>query len=288
MKDFITAYEVVNEIRMTRSQYAGCFLIVEGEITDLRVYGRFIDPGSCQIIPAHGKENALRALEILENDDFNGVLTIVDADFWRLEGEEPTSPSLFITDAHDLEAMMLSSPALEKLLAEFSSTNKLDKFTQNRGSSVRQVLLDSGRPFGYLSWISDRQSLSLTFEDIAFSRFIDQASLAVDVVSMIRTVKNKSGRHDLAEEELKDAIDQVASATHDPWDICCGHDLVCILSLGLRRTLGSNQASEVKPELLEKFLRVAYEAVFFFRTELFQSLKAWEVANQPFRIFPPA
>lgn len=286
MKDFITAYDVVNEVRMTRSQYVGCFLIVEGEIADLRVYGCFIDPKSCQIFPAHRKENALRALEILENDDFTGVLAIVDADFWRLEGEEPASPNLFITDGHDLEVMMLNSPALEKLLGEFGSPDKLYKFAQNRGSTVRQVLLDSGQPLGYLRWISGRQGSSLTFEEIVFSRFIDQASLALDVVSMIRTVKNKSGRHDLSEEELKDAIEQVADAVHDPWDVCCGHDLVCILSIGLRRTLGSNQAGEVKPELLEKFLRVGYEAVFFFETELFQSLKAWEVANQPFRIFP--
>ena len=78
-------------------------------------------------------------------------------------------------------------------------------------------------------------------------------------------------------------------AEHYKGAIHCGdetHDLVCILSVGLRSALGSNRASDVKPELLQKFLRVAYEAAFFFETQLSSSLLAWEAANQPFRVFP--
>ena len=101
---------------------------------------------------------------------------------------------------------------------------------------------------------------------------------------MIRTVKNKSQRHDLAETGLQDAIGDVADDTHDPWDVCCGHDLICILSVGLRKALGSNSAGDVEPELLEKSLRRAYEAVYFFETQLFQSLKAWEGTNRPYRV----
>lgn len=286
MRDIITAYDIANEIRMTRSQHAGCFLIVEGEVTDLRVYRRFVDSRSCHIVPAYGKENALAVLQILGNDAFAGVLAIVDADFWRLDGVKPESPNLFITDAHDLEAMMLNSPALDKLLAELGSPDKLEKFAQDRGGSLRQELLEIGRPLGYLRWISDRQNLSLKFEGIVFSRFVDRTTFTLDVTGMVRMVKNKSGRHDLEDKDLRSRIAQVMNPNHDPWDVCCGHDLICILSLGLRKVLGSKDAHEAKPELLEMVLRVAYEVTYFSGTQLFQSLRAWEADNQPFQIFP--
>jgi len=288
MKDTITAHSIANEIRMTRSQFSGCFVIVEGKTADLRVYGRFFDSEACQIIPAHGKDRALEALEILENHNFAGVLAIVDADFWRLEGRVPKGQNVFITDGHDLETMILKSPALEKLITEFGSTEKLENLSQNRGKALREILLELGRPLGYLRWLSKQRNLLLTFEDIPFSKFIDR-TYKLDTGAMINSIKNKSGRHDLAEVDLQSEIRAIEDVVgHDPWDICCGHDLVCIISLGLRTALGSNQANEVRSELLQKVLRAAYETAFFLETELFQSLLTWQAANPPFTIFPKA
>jgi len=285
MRDLIDAHEVANDIRMTREQYSGCFLIVEGRASDLRLYRNLIDQESCQIVPAHSKENALTVLEILENENFFGFLVIVDADFWRLEGKHPSSPNLFLTDTHDIETMMLKSPALEKLLGEFGSTRKIGRFVNDHNKSVRQALVEGGQVLGYFRWTSSLQNLGLTFENIAFAQFVDRDTLSVDTSQMIRTVKNKSQRHDLVETILQHAIDGVADDTHDRWDVCCGHDLICILSVGLRKALGSNSARDVEPELLEKSLRLAYEAVYFLETHLFESLRAWEAANQPFRVF---
>ena len=131
MRNYITADEVASTIRMTRPQFSGTFLIVEGQTADFRVYRRLIDPKQTKITPAHNKDNGLAALKILEDADVDGVVAIVDADFWRLEGLEPTSPNLFITDRHDLETMLLESPSLEKLLDEFSSEQKITDFTAN-------------------------------------------------------------------------------------------------------------------------------------------------------------
>ena len=38
MRDLIDAHEVANEVLMTREQYSGCFLIVEGQASDLYGY----------------------------------------------------------------------------------------------------------------------------------------------------------------------------------------------------------------------------------------------------------
>ena len=286
MRNYITADDVANGIRMVRAQFSGTFLIVEGQTADLRVYKRLVDSERAQVTPAHNKDNTLAALKILEEADFAGVVAIVDADFWRLEGLDPTSPNQFITDTHDLETMLLESPVLDKLLDEFGSAQKITDFAANNNMDVRQALLVAARPIGYLRWVSQRGDLSLKFEGIVFSRFIDHDTLHIDISELIREVKNKSRRHDLDDNDLRNKIDQLTDPQHNSWDICCGHDLVCILSFGLRSILGSNNTNKVEPEALERLLRTGYESAYFLSTQLYCSLRGWETSNPPFRIFP--
>lgn len=286
MRGYITADDIANEVRMTRSQYSGCFLIVEGETADLRLYGRFIDRDVCQLVPAHGKENALAALQKLENETFGGVLAIVDADFWHLEGQQPASSNLHLTDTHDLETMIMKSPALEKLLIEFGSSKKMERFIQSRGKKTIEALLENGCYLGYLRWLSLKRKLSLTFEGLAFHRFVNEKAFTLSVREMVKTVKRKSQRHDLNEKDLEIAVLEMRESGHDPWQVCSGHDLVHLLSLGLRHVFGSNQAQQVDPELLERFLRGAYETAYFLETKLFRSLETWQAMNPPFRVFP--
>jgi hypothetical protein len=285
VRSYLDPEDIANEIRMTRSHHKGSFLIVEGKVADLRVYQRFIDPEACQIIPAHGKDNAVNTLRILEYDNFDGVLAVVDSDFWRLESKEPTSVNLFVTDTHDIETMILKASVVHRLLDEFGSYAKIQNLTEKRGKSVYEMLLESGRPIGYLRWVSQQQGLALAFENLNFRRFVDDDTLAVDTDRLVQEVKNKSGRHDLQNEGLRTAIAEATDDRHDPWDVCCGHDLVQIMSVGLRKSLGSNDANDVKPDLLEKILRIAYEFPHFSDTQLYVSLKAWEAANSSFRLF---
>ncbi len=285
MKNDITAQDIANEIRMTRSQFNGSFLIVEGETADLRVYGRLVDREICQIIPAHGKENAVNSLSILDGEEFVGVLAIVDADFWRLDGKEPQTTNLFITDSHDLETMLLKSLALEKLLDEFGSKGKMDRCVQKKGLNIRQLLLDIGRPLGYFRWISQRDGHALTFAGVVYSKFVDRRTLSLHVPKMINTIKNKSGRHALDDNRLQNLINDAVDEKHNLWDVCSGHDLVRILSIGLCQVLGSNKQDNVNPEMLEKFLRTGYETIYFYTTDLYKSLKNWEQDNSPFRLF---
>src|SRR6056297_2104977 len=84
MKKYLTADDIANSARMMRTQYRGSIMIIEGS-TDMRLYKRFVDDRKCRLIPANGKENAIKVIEILERSGFEGILTIVDADFWRLD-----------------------------------------------------------------------------------------------------------------------------------------------------------------------------------------------------------
>jgi hypothetical protein len=276
--------ELANEIRQTRSSLNETFLITEGTV-DKRFYKQLIDNESCRVYVAYGKQNVIRTLEILDNDGFNGVIAIVDADFDRLEGIEPNSVNIFMTDTHDLETMILISRALEKLLTEHGSEQKIKSVTETRGKDIRQILLDAGIKIGYLRWVNEKDNLSLKFEGIGFHEFIDENLLTLNLVKMIITIQNKSDRRDIKIEDIQERLNQLSNPDHDSWDVCCGHDLVCILSFGLRKALGTNNANAVTPEHIELDLRLSYEEAFFFATQLYKSLKAWENTNHPFRIF---
>jgi len=268
---------------MIRSQFSGSFLIVEGD-KDARFFRNYISSAHCRIEPAMGKDNAIGALQILEQDSFAGVLTIVDADFHLLEGKLLNNPNLIYTDHHDLEVTLVNSQALDKLLTEYGSAEKIARFESRIGKDIRTILIEAGRIIGCLRWVSLQQGLGLDFEGITFSDFTDQSSLTIDPAKLIRAVKNRSQKHSLNETETLEAVQNLMGQDHDALHICCGHDLTALLSAALRITLGSNNANDVKQEVIEKSLRLAFEASLLSTTRLYESIRGWEERNPPFKI----
>jgi hypothetical protein len=283
VRDFLTIDRIANDIRLRRSTYSGTFLLVEGS-SDQTFYERFIDKLACELVITAGKpsskQRAIEILEILEKLNFQGILAIVDADFDRLQDELSANPNLLRTDTHDLETMLINSPALDKVVAEFGSEEKINKFNRD----IRTVLLEAGMPVGYLLWISECDGLSLTFEGIKFSKFIDENTLQIDELKLIREVKNKSQASSLKDENLQQKLMSKKSQNRDLWQVCCGHHLVEILSFSLRKVFGSNKPTDVEPNILERSLRLAYEEVFFLETELYSEIRRWERNNELFKV----
>jgi len=283
VKEHLTVERYANKIRQLRSTWKGTFILIEGN-TDKTIYKHFFDKESSRVETTSGKPSskirAIRILKILEESNFQGVLAIVDADFDHLEPSLNCSPNLLRTDSHDLETMLINSPALDKVVSEFGSEEKINKLTQD----VRTLLLEAGMSVGYLRWVSQCEQLNLTFNGIRFSKFINETTLKIDELKLITEVRNKSPSCSWQQEELKTWVIKQKSSSHDPWQVCCGHDLVEILSLGLRKVIGSNKAAEVEPNILERSLRLAYEEAYFCKTLLYLKIRTWEANNQPFKV----
>jgi Protein of unknown function (DUF4435) len=279
VQELITPAALANRVRQRRETYQGSLLIVEGA-SDAKFYGQIIDKACCQLLPpAQNRDKAIKVLEILQ--EAPGVIAIVDKDFDELNGTLPDMPNLFFTDTHDLETMLLKSPALEKLLGEFGSEDKLAKFERN----VRAVLLAAGSAIGYLLWVSLQDNLNLKFEGIDFPKFIDAATLTIDETKLIEEVKRKSQKPGLKTPELQQRLNCQKVPTHDQWQVCRGHDLINILAVGFRKVLGSNQPNEVTVEILERVLRVGYEQVYFQTTQLYVAIDKWQIDHPTYRIF---
>jgi len=280
MKEFLNEHTVANAIRQAREVVNSTFLIVEG-YTDSRFYKGFIGEKDCRTQVAYNKDNAIKALQILQSENIPGVLAIIDADFDILEEVEHRNTSLFITDFHDLECLIISSKALEKVLAEFASEAKLKAFNQD----VRDLLFELGSFIGYLRWISLTDELNLKFEELDFGKFIGKDNLTFDLNNLVTTVKNKSQRLEINNSEIIEKISDLKSQNYDKKQISCGKDLIEILSIGLQKVLGTNNSKEVTSEILSRDLRLAYEFEFFVSTNLYQNVKKWEKQNIPYEVF---
>jgi hypothetical protein len=276
VREFLTDDRDANQIRLRRSTFSGTFLLVEGS-SDKVFYERFIDKIVCQIVVMAGKIRVIAVIDILDRSNFDGVLGIVDADFDRLKGSVDEGVNLLRTDTHDLETMIIDSPAIDKVIAEFGSEDKIAKLQLD----VRTSLVEAGRSIGYLRWISQCDGLNLTFSDLKFSKFIDDKTLQMNELDLIQEVKNKSQAFSLKTEDLQQRIADEKNKDFNPWQVCCGHDLVEILALGLRRTIGT---MSVDVDSLERSLRLAYEEVYFQKTQLWINIRQWESNNQPFQV----
>jgi len=285
MKDHITPQSIANTIRMMRPAFKGAIMVVEGD-SDARLYGKFIDNDACRIVPSFGKSNALIALGMLGSEGLDGIIFILDSDFWRLDDSERTSPSLFLTDAHDLETMILSSRALDTILSEFGSSRKLKRI---RGG-VTNLLLSVSLPLGYLRWISSskQDNLSLRFKDGSFDTCIvvSDGSMRMDVNAMITEVRRASGHVTFNSTEIQKRVTTlVRSRSHDPWQVCRGHDMVRVLTVGLHRVFGNRTARNVSYEEVDRLLRLAYGFIEFSGTALYKAIRGWERDNPEFSVF---
>lgn len=279
MREFLTPDRFANEIRQQRSTFNGNFLLLEGS-TDKVFYERFTNCDECKLRVVSGKPSSkkivIRVLEILDKDNFQGALGIVDADFDRcLYPLNDRSPNLILTDTHDLETLIIQSPALDKLLLEFGSEEKIS----NLDRDIRTILLECSLSIGYLRWLSQLDELNLTFEGIEFKKFINEKALKLDEIDLIRTVQNKSQCFTIKSEVIQQKIRDLTREDLDPWQVCCGHDLIEVLSLGLQKAIGSYDTREVKRDVLERSLRLAYEAAYFLDTQIYMSVREWENSN---------
>jgi hypothetical protein len=267
---------------MKRSLHDGAFLVVEGG-SDKHVYKLVLDEDRCRIEIACGRDNVFGAIRLLNADDFQGVFGVVDADFMHVTGERILEENILWTDFHDLECMVLNSPAFDRILDEFASENRLQTYAIPRSRIARQ-LAASAAPLGCLRLISIQEGLDLKCEGLTFSRFVEGQPLLINFAAMIREIINKSQKHELDQEQLLAQVTAEVQKEHDCWQISCGHDIVEILSVLFREVLSGKSGGQFAVDVLERSLRIAYHAGFLKETLVYRAMERWEQHHPEFPI----
>jgi hypothetical protein len=246
-------------------------LLLEGA-KDVRVFRNLVSERACDIVSTEGKINALDALNLLRRSNQKGVLVVIDADFTVLDGQQVIDPDVITTDGHDLEAMLLKSPAAQKVMIEYDLA--VDEF----GTDIGEVLARAVMPIGYLRLASLRSKLNLKFTDLAFSAFTElKRSVRIDEQKLVNEVltKNPASPHNAA--VLGRLMRSVVRKSDDCWHVACGHDMTALFAL----LLGHKAGREVPAYTVERQLRLSYHSSHFSVTRLFANIRAWEQRNVP-------
>lgn len=278
-----TTDDIANDIRMQRHIWQGSYLLVEGR-DDKLFMEPYIDRDSCRTQVVQGKEIVCEVLNKLNRGGVTGVLGLIDADLDRIRPPDESRSNVIMPEHHDLETMLLSSRALDRVLAEFASQTKMADFSDN----TLDALLERALPLACLRLASAERGLNLRFNKLRYSYWVEKESLEVNIDKMIIDVRNKSSRHDLSVQELRYALDEVRSMGHSQLEICNGHDLIEILAFALRTKLGSNSSKAVDANILRRSLRLAYSEHEFISSPLHRQVRSWEEQSQGFRVLKDA
>jgi len=279
-----TEAEFFNAARTT------AFLLVEGSADELFWAAR-VDLRACQVRAMGSRARALSEMRKVRVEGQGGFVAVLDADFDRLDDCLVVEADVIWTDLHDLETVLVASPALDKVLVEVASRKKCQDFEVAEGQTVRDALLVRGSEMGRLRWLSRRDRLGLSFRkarpDGSFghldhAKFCDRKTWKLEVPKLVRTVLDFSSDHRTKPEHLVSRMRGLPDG--DSWQLCVGHDLVGLLMIGLRSRLGSRNISV---EDLEERLRLAFERADLEKTEMRSALRKWERDNAPFRLFAP-
>lgn len=268
---------IAAEIKMMRSEHPGAFLVVEGA-ADVRFWRPRRHEG-CEIVDGEGKKNVIGGVRRLDAESFVGVLGIVDHDWDSLTGLDVHTSNVVRTDAHDLECLLCRSSALEKVLAEYGDEAKVRRFEMNEGVDVRRGLLDRALVFGRLRLAAALHDLDLDRSAIRVRRFVDHDTWTIDGDGLVRAATRDGSPN--ARDFVNRCIAQLPRA--DPWLVARGHDMVEILTIGLRRVLGASGRS-VGSEQISGVLRAGFSRPDLWATGLWADMRTWEAANVPFRI----
>lgn len=285
MIDDITLESVAAEVRLLHDDPRSkeTYLFVEGE-TDARFFSNYIVQGNCQIRYLKGKDQVLQLVSLLEKDGVTGFLAIVDADFCHVENNKPSSANICFTDFHDLEIMMITSPALDKILRENLPSSKL-KVVDGFPKGIRYSALNAAFHIGRIRWASHKYHLNISFYanaekteylawDVAIT--IDKKGISVDNLKLMDVV--------CPSVSLRQKVrDRLSTDTHikscDMRQFCNGHDVSYVIFVLLKTYGRAKDVEHLEIKDVEKALRLAYETKYFMETDLYRQIVDWQQEN---------
>ncbi len=286
MFEYVTGDDIAAEAKMTRDNFPGAILLVEGD-DDILFFEKFTEPKVCHMIPARRKENVLTAANLLDSEEFEGLLGIVDPDFWHITGYPKNLPrNICVGDNHDIEVMIFESRALIQLLSEYGSKEKIGNFIESLvNSDIRKAIYAVALPIGILRLISAKKGLRLNFKEINYEKFIDKDNLEIDIDRLIR-ILIESAESPLKDAELRSYYDKqiLQQEELDRSQVCCGDDLIAVIYIGLRKVLGTVEKKFACRKYIASALRLAFDSEDLKKTRLYNCIMEWEVNNPPYKV----
>jgi len=257
--------DVLAELKMARTAFRGTLLVVEGTSDSLFWRAR-IQNANCQITISGGKTTAVKVAEMLDQESFHGFIVVVDDDYDYFLGRSYESDNLVYPETNDLETLLASSPALEKILSEYLG-HELEHGKQDKVRELIERVKNISLFFGKLRFINRERTLNVPFEELSPWKYVDVQALEFRQDDLLKDFAKLCG---VAPEDVEAWHRKIPS---EPiWNIIQGHDFTCVLSIAFRKRA---QAACSEKTLSSSF-RLAYELAWFKATTIVRAISTWE------------
>lgn len=260
------------------------FVLVEGS-DDFSVFKKFFNEnvtiwtaGSCFYV-----KNILLSV----TDYKLRLIGIKDSDFDRIKGEELSMTNLFLTDAHDLELMMIDDELISSIVNEETKVFKHhvinEIFTHMDNLSYLRYYNDC-----HTFYITDQDSSRKTgikFDGAHIDKFYNgENSIVLD--SLLNYIQQFGGNHRIQNFPSKETIEAFKNTYPilNQYNFHNGHDFINCLRIyinALKKALSVDGESkkDIGSDIIAKEIRVSYTFEKFKTTQLFQHIKNWADMN---------
>ncbi len=289
IRNFITPVSIANSILMDKS-FKGVNLLVEGEIDNL-FFIKFTEKQNCRITVAFGNEKVIEILDILELRNFRNAVGVIDSDFRIILNKIPKNPNVILTETHDIETLIIKSPTFDYLTNLYVSKEKLDEFSTQIKNSFLEYILELAKPIALFRLMNEKENLQLRFKPelydgkpLKYNEFIDKDKFSFSGwEKLITTVKNYYNQNpSLSISKTKEYLEKMSQNNFNLLELCNGHDITHILSIGFQKKIGSKNIDAGE---IDKTLVNSYDSSYFKKTELFKKLITWQTSNSHLNIF---
>lgn len=284
----LSVEELITELSMTYS--FRMHLLVEGDDDRKFFCAALKGVEKVNVVCCWGADtvsSTIREIDRLrESSPFLPTLGIIDRDYRMVLGILHASPNLLTSDLRDIECMMIGSPAFEAVLSEFGSPTKISAY--GGADSVARAAFSSASHIGKLRFHSQRKGINVSFQLLDISKILDRTSLSIDPKALLNHLNARQGINGsrMSDDDLVEAdsacaeakCEQQESYFNHPLLLCRGHDLMELLAVAFRSTLGSRSAAESSRENVESLFRLSYVA-HFRNSQLGKSIQSWLMSS---------
>lgn len=277
MRNYIDENDKKNEIRLLfrHPLYRDKFIIVVEGKSDIRLFRNILENANIKLETMDGKYQLLNAMIDLIAEFPKRILAICDADHDHLLecAEDRKRYSIYTTDHHDAEIMMLNSPAFKSFVHEYSSFDNADFIC----SDILENAFSAAYTIGLLRWINCKENLNIRFAGLNFNQFIDvdklDISLNIDFLIDALLIRSSNIADIVTKDYLVEMLTEYNDKNACKMQVCSGHDVTNIIAIVFRQRWASLELNMDKKKV-ESSLRVAFQKSYFNNTELFKNISS--------------
>lgn len=286
--DMMSSDRLLSSTLFTRSPNdKNAILFVEGD-TDVKFFKYFVcsekyilqpdDFDSLINIGGGNKNKVVEAIKKANEEGIKGIVGIVDADFDNLKNVHFVE-NLYRTDTHDLESMLLKSEkSLKKVLNQYCKDDYLISDTDI--PKIQNILLETSKYIGYALWCSNEYRWWIDFKGFPINKFIDE-KCDLDLKEACGLLKIKSKDDTLSLETIELEVNKKISEKWDLWQVCRGKEMLRVLVEYIKHNIKNSTHGH---ENLRMNFILAFDSLDFMNTNLYVSIRDWELKNRDYSL----